>query len=105
MLRWMLKAALSMLALAGFLYATFFVPLGEHTLYRHLARIAATEEARELGAGVSAAVDAARVQVASAAGNPAERADGAPANGRDPRSTDGERAKSPDESHVARRPD
>jgi hypothetical protein len=68
MLRFMLKAAFSMLALAGFLYATFFVPLGQHTLYAHLARIAGTQEARELGAGVSAVVDAARAEVAGSAG-------------------------------------
>lgn len=67
-LRFMLKAAFSMLALAGFLVATFFVPLGHHTLYGHVKRIAGTAEARELGAGVSAAVDAARAEVAGVAG-------------------------------------
>ena len=70
MLRFMVKAAFSMLAFAGFLYATFFVPLGQHTLYAHLKRIAGTEEARELGAGVSAVVDAARAEVAGTAGRP-----------------------------------
>ena len=32
-----------MLALAGVLYATFFVPLGPHTLYGHMSRIAADQ--------------------------------------------------------------
>ena len=70
MLRFLLKAAFSMLALAGFLYATFFVPLGRHTLYGHLKRIAGTDEARELGAEVSAVVDAARSELSSRVDHP-----------------------------------
>jgi hypothetical protein len=37
-----------MLALAGFVYLTFFVQLGGYTLYGHVSRIADTSEAREL---------------------------------------------------------
>jgi hypothetical protein len=44
-----------MLSLAGVLYVTFFVPLGPHTLYGHLSRIADTQEAAELSRAVSAA--------------------------------------------------
>lgn len=45
-----------MLVLAGLLYFAFFVPLGPHTLYRHVTRIAATDEATELSRAVSGAV-------------------------------------------------
>lgn len=69
MLRFLVKAAFSMLALAGALYATFFVPLGRHTLYGHLKRVAGTAEAQELGAEVSAVVNAARAEVASGVGS------------------------------------
>jgi hypothetical protein len=44
-----------MLSLAGVLYVTFFVPLGAHTLYGHLSRIAETREAGELTEAVSTA--------------------------------------------------
>jgi hypothetical protein len=53
MLRFLVGAAVRMLLLAGLLYATFFVPIGEHTLYRHATRIAATPEAQELSDSVS----------------------------------------------------
>jgi hypothetical protein len=46
------RTAFRMLALAGVLYATFFVPLGPRTLYGHMSRIAATDEAHELFAAV-----------------------------------------------------
>jgi hypothetical protein len=54
MLGFFARTALRMLALAGVLYATFFVPLGPRTLYGHMSRIAATSEAHELFAAVGA---------------------------------------------------
>lgn len=57
MFAFFLGAGIRMLALAGFLYVAFFVPLGNHTLYRHVSRIAETQEARELGNAVEAKVD------------------------------------------------
>ena len=53
MLGFFARTALRMLALAGLLYVTFFVPLGPHTLYGHLSRIAATDEAHELFSAVA----------------------------------------------------
>jgi hypothetical protein len=60
MLAFLLSAAFRMLLLAGIIYATFFVPIGEHTLYRHATRIAATPEAQELGDSVVGVADKAR---------------------------------------------
>jgi len=37
-----------MLMLAAFVYVAFFVPIGEHTLYRHAVRIGSTAEAQSL---------------------------------------------------------
>ncbi|HVZ30863.1 MAG TPA: hypothetical protein VG963_00470 [Polyangiaceae bacterium] len=54
MLGFFARTALRMLALAGVLYVTFFVPLGPRTLYGHMSRIAATSEAHELFAAVGA---------------------------------------------------
>jgi hypothetical protein len=54
MLGFFARTALRMLALAGALYVTFFVPLGPRTLYGHMSRIAATSEAHELFAAVGA---------------------------------------------------
>jgi hypothetical protein len=54
MLGFFARTALRMLALAGALYATFFVPLGPYTLYGHMSRIAKTSEAHELFAAVGA---------------------------------------------------
>ena len=53
MLGFFARTALRMLALAGVLYATFFVPLGPRTLYGHMSRIAATSEAHELFAALA----------------------------------------------------
>jgi hypothetical protein len=60
MLGFLVSAAVRMLLLAGLIYATFFVPIGDHTLYRHATRIAATKEAQELGASVAEVADEAR---------------------------------------------
>lgn len=70
MIGFLLKSALAMLVFAAVLYGTFFVPFGRHTLYGHLSRVAATEEAQELGGEVAQAVEGAGQQVTSRFGNP-----------------------------------
>ena len=45
----MIKGALSLVGLAVVAYVFFFVPLGQRTLFEHARRIAATDEAQELG--------------------------------------------------------
>ena len=45
----LLKLALLLIGLLGLAYLAFFVPLGEHTLYRHLVGISQTDEALKLG--------------------------------------------------------
>lgn len=51
----MFNAALRMLMLAALIYVTFFVPIGEHTLYKHAVRISGTAEAQELWTSVATA--------------------------------------------------
>jgi hypothetical protein len=67
MIGFMVRTGVRMLSLAGVLYVTFFVPLGPHTLYGHLRRIADTQEASELSRAVSAvagdAYDAVRSRI------------------------------------------
>lgn len=53
MIGFFVRTAVKALVLAAALYVFFFVPLGSRTLYDHLARIAATPEAKELGTDVS----------------------------------------------------
>jgi hypothetical protein len=64
----LIRTGVRMLSLAGVLYFTFFVPLGPHTLYGHLSRIADTQEAAEFSRAVSAsaaqAYDALKSRVA-----------------------------------------
>jgi len=55
MLRRALKAALWLVGLGVVAYLFFFVPLGRRTLWEHATRIAATDEARELGEDVDTA--------------------------------------------------
>jgi hypothetical protein len=66
----LLKTAVSMLVFSGLLYATFFIPLGRHTLYGHLARIVETDEAQELGGEVAQVVEGAGRGVVARFGNP-----------------------------------
>ena len=65
MLGFLARTGMRMLALAGVLYVTFFVPLGPHTLYGHMSRIAATAEAHDLFAAISTRVEAATAVVAA----------------------------------------
>lgn len=54
-LGFLISAAVRMVLFAGLIYFTFFVSLGEHTLYGHATRIAGTSEAQELWHEVGAA--------------------------------------------------
>ena len=45
----MIKGALALVGFAVVAYVFFFVPLGERTMFEHVRRIAATEEAQDLG--------------------------------------------------------
>ena len=49
MIRWALKMLVAFVGLTCALYVFFLVPLGERTLYDHMRRIAATDEAEDLG--------------------------------------------------------
>jgi hypothetical protein len=57
-----------LLALA-LVYCTFFVQMGERTFWQHAMRIAGTDEARELGHGIVAALDSAKTAVTQKLGN------------------------------------
>lgn len=52
-LGFLIGSAVRMLLLAGLIYVTFFVPVGDHTLYGHGSRIAQTHEAQDLWHAVS----------------------------------------------------
>jgi hypothetical protein len=74
MLAFVLRLAVRMLVLAAVLYATFFVPIGTRTLYAHITRIAATDEAHELIEAVSIkAKEAAHAVAARVSSNPQRR--------------------------------
>jgi hypothetical protein len=53
MLGFFVRTAWRMLVLAFLVYGTFFVPIGERTLYGHGRRIASTAEAQELWSSVA----------------------------------------------------
>jgi len=57
MITFLIKTSIKLLALSAMLYVTFFVPIGNHTLYEHLDRIADTKEAQELTSGLWETVD------------------------------------------------
>jgi len=61
----LLKLAIVLVVLAGVGYVTFFVPLGEHTLYQHLVGISQTEEAQELGAEIEKKAENVKQEVAA----------------------------------------
>jgi len=68
--RFWLRLAVTSLAI----YCAFFVQLGSRTLWQHIGRIAGTDEARELGSGIVAALDSAKTavtrKIGSHLGNP-----------------------------------
>jgi hypothetical protein len=51
----LLRTAAWLAALGAVAYVAVFVPLGSHTLWEHITRIAGTEEAQELGREVDSA--------------------------------------------------
>jgi hypothetical protein len=68
-LSFLFNAALRMLMLAALIYVTFFVPVGEHTLYKHAVRISDTPEAQELWGSLVSAGSGAVQHVSDAVGN------------------------------------
>lgn len=54
-IRLFFRGCFSLVGLVVAAYVFFAVPLGERTLYEHFQRIAATEEAKELGRDVEVA--------------------------------------------------
>jgi hypothetical protein len=48
MLGFLFRTSVKLVVLSVILYATFFIPVGERTLWEHLRRISNTREAREL---------------------------------------------------------
>jgi hypothetical protein len=68
-LKFLFNTAIRMLTLAGLVYVTFFVPIGEHTLYRHAARIGGTAEAQELWSAMVDVCAAAKDRAAELIGN------------------------------------
>lgn len=60
----LLKVLLVLVGLAGLAYITFFVPLGERTLYQHFVGISETEEAQALGDEISKKADDLKTDVA-----------------------------------------
>lgn len=69
MLSFLFNTALRMLLLAAAIYVTFFVPIGEHTLYKHAVRIGGTAEAQELWGSVKTACSGATQAVSDVVGN------------------------------------
>jgi hypothetical protein len=51
------------------IYCMFFVQIGDRTFWQHAKRIAGTDEARELGNGIVAALGSAKTAVAQKIGN------------------------------------
>lgn len=68
-LKFLFNTALRMLTLAAMVYVTFFVPLGEHTLYRHAVRIGGTAEAQELWGAVASVCSSAKDRAVELLGN------------------------------------
>ena len=80
MLRFLFNAALRMLVMAALVYGTFFVPIGEHTLYRHAVRIGSTAEAQELWAAFLDAATRAKERFTAALASRASAQPGAAAS-------------------------
>jgi hypothetical protein len=60
----LLKLLLVLVGLAGLAYLTFFVPLGDNTLYQHLVGISETDEAQALGDEISKKAEGLKTDVA-----------------------------------------
>ncbi len=74
MLIGLLRFAFRMLTLAAFIYVGAFVKLGRFTLFEHVSRIAATDEARDLKDEVATSVKSAHNAVTDGLGNPTSHA-------------------------------
>lgn len=74
----LVRAGVRLVVLAALLYALFFVPLGKRTLYEHFTRIAATPEAKELGAEVETAVESAKQRARDRVVDPEDELAGLP---------------------------
>ena len=59
----LVEMSLRFLVVSLCVYGVVFVPIGEHTLYEHLARIAATDPAQQLEDEIDGAVTEVRRQV------------------------------------------
>jgi len=81
-IRFLVRGLWSLLVLGVLVYATFFVPLGQRTLYQHVTRIAGTDEARDLGREVGEATHRAGEAIAQQVRG--EQAEGMPGEGRAP---------------------
>ena len=57
MIKGAIKGVVYLTAFGVLAYLFFFVPLGQRTLWQHVSRIAATEEAQELGDEMEEATD------------------------------------------------
>jgi hypothetical protein len=68
MIAFLLKLSAKLLLFSALLYGTFFVSVGNRTVYEHMKRIVATQEARELGTGLESAALHLKDQVKSAVG-------------------------------------
>ena len=64
MIGFLIKTSVKFLVLSALLYATFFVPVGERTVYEHLKRISRSDEAGELISGLGSAADKAKKELA-----------------------------------------
>ena len=62
-MRSLTKTVLMLVGLAVVAYVFFFIPLGQRTLYQHARRIAATDEAHELGEEATEAAERLREHV------------------------------------------
>jgi hypothetical protein len=59
------KLVIVLMVVGGLAYVTFFVPLGEATLYQHLVGISRTDEARELGNAIEQKAEGVKEEVAA----------------------------------------
>lgn len=57
MIGFLARTSLKLLGLSIVLYVTFFIPVGERTLWEHFRRIAGSNEARELTSELGSVVN------------------------------------------------
>ncbi len=64
MIGFLIKTSLKLLSLSALLYVTFFVQVGERTVYEHVKRIGKSAEAAELFSGIDDAASKAKEKFA-----------------------------------------